>query len=176
MHLSKPLHRLVIIAASAASLIASQDIAAMHPQQSGVVALGSAKITEGYLSWSNTNFPPTDVLRGLVGTPSADPDSDGLPNLLEYALGSDPNHSRVEESIYLTREDDIWTFSFSTPISRPDVTYVFESSCDLVTWRPVIATQAIITGDTSTQFWIARIVAHGSEPIFIRVRVTLRPS
>jgi hypothetical protein len=43
-----------------------------------------------YTSWLNERFTSLDLANPLISGPGADPDSDGIPNLLEAALGSLP--------------------------------------------------------------------------------------
>ena len=45
---------------------------------------------DGYEAWQRHRFAPAEVANGAVSGEAADPDGDGVPNLLEYALGRDP--------------------------------------------------------------------------------------
>ncbi len=65
--------------------------------------------------------------------PDADPDGDGAPNLLEYALGSDPL-AAAEASPVLFQISDL-KFEISFPRLRHDLTYRVEASSDLVNWE-----------------------------------------
>ena len=49
----------------------------------------------GYDAWRAAHFTDADFLNDAVSGPAADPDGDGVPNLLEYALGLDSRHSDV---------------------------------------------------------------------------------
>lgn len=76
---------------------------------------------------------------GLAGESagrSADPDNDGLQNLIEFALGSSPTQSSTPGAV-LGRSGDFLTLSFSH-IADPDLTYFIEASETLSgAWTPV---------------------------------------
>lgn len=65
----------------------------------------------------------------------ADPDGDSIVNLIEYALGSDPNsHDPSTAPAF----DPASGFSFSIPSDPPaDLTYEIQISDDLASWRPL---------------------------------------
>lgn len=92
-----------------------------------------------YTAWTNQidwgNATPTAV---------ADPDGDGLNNLMEYALGRDPAQPDGTEAVTLGRSEDgeQLTLTFDR-IADPALTYVVEASSDLRNWSPVFAS----TGD-----------------------------
>ncbi len=46
--------------------------------------------TESYAAWSTLYFTPAERVAAATGGPAADPDRDGVPNLLEYAFNLDP--------------------------------------------------------------------------------------
>ena len=50
---------------------------------------GGAASPMTYSIWRFINFSPEDITAGLAAD-GADPDADGLPNLVEYTIGSDP--------------------------------------------------------------------------------------
>jgi hypothetical protein len=83
------------------------------------------------------------TLSGNDAAPEADPDNDGVANLLEYALARDPHTPdglgetlRVEA---VATDDDEGRIhleiTFVRPPGREDLRYVVEVSDDLVTWR-----------------------------------------
>lgn len=94
---------------------------------------GTLVIRDSYASWTAT--------RGVTSA-TADPDGDGLPNLMEYALGSDPEQRSPAPAV--TIQPDLastpvnrLTMTFSRPTGLPDVTYHVWASGDLTTWQEV---------------------------------------
>lgn len=94
----------------------------------------------GYTAWQEQNFPgETDP--SIIG-PSADVDGDGLPNLLEYVLGQNPNTagrdslpSVAVQSITVDETPaDYLTLTFTIPDSMTDMLYTVEVSDDLASW------------------------------------------
>ena len=72
----------------------------------------------------------------------ADPDRDGVSNLLEYAFGSDPRQAGERgDNILLTTSpfDDIPSFSFTyhKDLSREGIDYQVEISNDAMSWTPI---------------------------------------
>jgi hypothetical protein len=75
---------------------------------------------------------------GADSSPDADPDGDGLPNLAEYALGTDPLSATERPGF------EIMPLANSEPLSitfrrtaDPDLLYEVLASDDLVSWDPV---------------------------------------
>lgn len=116
--------------------------------------------TEDYQTWSAANS---------VGSENMDPDDDTLSNLLEFALGTDPNSPNELPS--LVRVGSEGTVSFTTHISRSGVTLEFQTSSDLETWtaRETVATKlsgsiqtrkfTVNLSDTPKTFWRLRALA-----------------
>ncbi len=83
-----------------------------------------------YSMWSDMN--------GGVGAPDGDLDGDGIPNLLEWALGLTPGASDpAPVEIGVVGVLPSATFKTLTPIP-PGLTYIIEKSLDLITWVPVV--------------------------------------
>ena len=71
--------------------------------------------------------------------PSDDPDGDGLPNLVEFFLGSLPGKNDAvargpRASITDTNGEDYLTFSFSQLLGQTEVTGLVEVSSNLTDW------------------------------------------
>jgi hypothetical protein len=71
---------------------------------------------------------------------TADPDADGLTNLLEYGLFSDPHVSSVAYLPSLTINSNHLQLSFRRNTSATDITYIVEARSDLATgsWAAVM--------------------------------------
>lgn len=63
---------------------------AMSGAPLGSPGSGDAHWAQAYRGWDNFHFSETDRENPLVSGSSADPDRDGRPNWMEYAMGSDP--------------------------------------------------------------------------------------
>jgi hypothetical protein len=99
---------------------------------------------------------------------TADPDADGRNNLLEYALGSSPTSADAPLTPQIVGTDLVLTFTLDP--RKTDLTYITESSTDLLTWTPVASTRvSAATDHTQTR---AAITPTGSTRKFLRLRVT----
>jgi hypothetical protein len=47
-------------------------------------------VTDTFASWSSRFFTPTELSNSQISGPTADPDADGVPNLLEFAFNLQP--------------------------------------------------------------------------------------
>jgi hypothetical protein len=120
------------------------------------------------------------ALSGASLTSAADPDNDGLSNLLEYAFGSSPIQSQ--------RHADVSSMSTTNGSNRDltlvhrrsksaAVTFSYESSANLTTWSPaspaVTVIQADADGDNLTEIVSAVLSTPSTEPRqFLRVKAT----
>jgi len=83
--------------------------------------------------WSRAHFTPAELADGSVSGDSADPDLDGSPNLMEYALGSSPKTSDGS-SFSLAMTNGMFTVSYPLSKSAVDVVLTPEWSTNLVAW------------------------------------------
>lgn len=88
-------------------------------------------------AWRRTHFGSTENVG--TGADAADPDGDGLSNLVEYALGTVPTSSGQGNGPVMTPKplvaSDRLKFVFSLPAEAPsDLTYRVRVSDDMITW------------------------------------------
>lgn len=70
--------------------------------------------------------------------PTADPDQDGIPNLLEYILGGNPNASDLAILPTLDASGANFVFTFTRRVeSVTDTIQFFEYGSDLANWNPI---------------------------------------
>ncbi len=90
----------------------------------------------GYELWTEAA-----MFTGESARESADPDGDGVVNLLEYALGLDPDTSDgFGQSVVVSPSvepgvEGALEIAFDRPDPRDDLRYVVEVSADLITWE-----------------------------------------
>jgi lysophospholipase L1-like esterase len=105
--------------------------------------MGFRKVVVGYESWTG-GFP------GLPDTGyDADPDGDGIVNLMEYVLGRDPAVRNSESVSAVEIENGMMLFSFErSDLSESDVNLFLQTSDDLVTWfdSPIGPHHALLSG------------------------------
>lgn len=128
-------------------------------------------------TWRLAEFGTTSTTGNLAD--NADYDNDGVENLIEYALGSDPtlgtgvNGSAVAPTALIGDADilltDRLTLSFSLQNPNPtDITYTVQATDDLGTWTSV----ASKTG-SGAWTWLgggtSRIVTSGTGPVSVKI-------
>jgi nitrous oxide reductase accessory protein NosL len=128
-----------------------------------------------YGSWTSNRVP--SLTPGYNDGPAADPDGDGISNLMEFALGGEPMISSQLELPVLSKSADGLLFQYDRNkfSITPATTQVVEYGNDLIGWTPVT-----IDTDTSGVVSIQRentydrvsvaIPTSGSK-IFVRLKV-----
>jgi hypothetical protein len=132
-------------------------------------------------SWRADRF---GHLAGGVDHPDAaleaDPDGDGIPNILEFALGGDPliPNTAALPAMSMVSHDNTPHLRLSVPRNpeATDLIFTVEVSADLITWSHTEGTDIVTTEDTPTILIVEDAVpmTPGS-PRFIRLRVELTP-
>lgn len=112
----------------------SYDVVVSNDYGSTTSGTVSLTVQTPYAAWIAA-YPS---LTGNAALSSSDPDGDGIPNLLEYGLSSNP--TVMDATVYAPTADidnDRLRLSFCANASRADITYTVQASGDLATWSDI---------------------------------------
>jgi sugar lactone lactonase YvrE len=124
-------------------------------------------LTQG---WRQTHFGST--ANSGSAADGADPDRDGLPNLLEYALNLSPNAaSRATAAVQAAGGNLEYTYSRGTAAFNGGTTYQVEWSDDLTLWFTTGVVESLISDDGTQQQVKATLPAGSGGRRFVRLRV-----
>jgi hypothetical protein len=116
------------------------------------VVLAPTSALTALQTWRQTYFGTT----ANTGTAAdlADPDADGINNLLEYALGGDPlvNSPTILPAVSLDTSTSDLKLQLTFVRSRTDVTYVVQGSSDLATWADLATNPGTVSATTPVVF------------------------
>ncbi len=90
-----------------------------------------------YESWKYTHFT-TNANNAAISGDLADPDGDHIPNLLEYALASDPNTSGTEGNLTAAIVNNQLQLYFRRNISATNLTYIVQTGDTIGHWTPLM--------------------------------------
>lgn len=130
-------------------------------------AFTTLTLTQG---WRQTHFG--SPANSGSAADAADPDQDGLPNLLEYALNLPPNAaSRVPAHVQEAGGNLEYTYTRSTAAYNGGTTFQVEWSDDLTTWFTTGVVESLISDDGTQQQVKATLPAGSGGRRFVRMRV-----
>ena len=127
-----------------------------------------ANAPESLEAWRTRCFSPEQIAVGLAAD-DADPDGDGLVNVAEYALGTDP--LVFTPPLTAVKSESGLVLTFTRPRGLPDVLYAAESSEDLIHWNPCPLIM-IADGPLQTMQATAPLTLGNPARRFISLRVT----
>ncbi|MEK0450986.1 MAG: hypothetical protein RL088_3254 [Verrucomicrobiota bacterium] len=92
-----------------------------------------------YTSWKNLSFDPADAADNSISGLTADPDLDGIPNLIEYGLGGNPLFNDralllLQPTISNSGGTDYLTYQYRTNAGASDATITPQVSSNLTNW------------------------------------------
>ncbi len=130
----------------------------------GIVTIGILTAIE---TWRQDHFGTSE--NAGAAADSADPDADGMPNALEYALGADPLDANSTGRPVLGRDGQRLTLTFLR--AQSGLTYIVEAGDDLARWSPLAVNPGTV-GSNVTVTDPVEIGTPGVPARFLRLRVT----
>ncbi len=109
---------------------------------------------------------------GVIGRSHTD--GDGIPNLLEYALGSDPRSADSAATVLAPTAGSA-TLTYRRRVDAPDIVYVVEASSDMIHWSPggvSIEEVSVMPADILFDQVTVRILS-SQAALFLRLRIEL---
>ncbi|MEI6035476.1 MAG: hypothetical protein WCS65_14500, partial [Verrucomicrobiae bacterium] len=98
------------------------------------------------------------------------PGTDGIPNLLRYALNLPDVVTGQQGMPAVTAEGGNVTFTYEVDTAKSDITCTPESSTDLVSWSPA-DTRAKLSASGTLETWKASIALGANNRAFFRLKV-----
>jgi hypothetical protein len=127
--------------------------------------------------WVNQVFTPVEQADPAISGHDADPDGDGISNLLEYAFNLAPTTANASGLPVVGRlaegGSSYLTVSYTRLKLASDLAYIVEASPDLVTWTSLTPVVVSVTDHGDTEAVVTRdsVATEGSARRFLRVRV-----
>jgi len=134
-------------------------------------------IKSQYEAWQESAFTAAELADSTISGDNADPNRDGIPNLMEYALGLAPKSSssqgRPSTSWQVVAGKHYLTLTFTDLSNLTDITYGVEASSDMQTWQTGSAAAVRMDNATTNQAVYRDLTAIEDAPRrFMRLRVT----
>ena len=141
----------------------------------GVLMMGLGNLSiPPIVQWRQQYFGNYMATTGTAGD-SDNPTSDGIPNLLKYAFGLDPTMVETTGLPVVTSSTGYLQVSFNRIMADTDITYVVETSNDMIHWVYCSNYSAAggdnpIYGDT---YEVSNVLTNGVEAIVVSDTVLL---
>ncbi len=127
-----------------------------------------------YGDWAVRQFTDAQLADPAFGTPAADPDHDGVPNLAEFALGGNPlSPDGSLLALQSAASASAFTLTFRERKNLDEVQYRFETSTNLVTWTEVTPSSLVTVGNLPDVYLRAAVFPIQPQVSFFRLRFLL---
>ncbi len=126
-----------------------------------------------YATFRTQYFTSGEQLDALISGPAADPDGDGLNNLLEYATARHPRQPDAPSTATAGLSGSYLTLTYDRRLDTSDLTYTVQASDDLLAWStPASIEQLSVTPLSAT---LERVTVRNAAPTaprrFLRLQV-----
>ena len=133
------------------------------PSQAAVVTIQD----KPFDAWRFAHFTSLELANSAISGETADPDGDGIPNLIEYALNFNPKSPNLLSAM-MENLGGYLAISIPKNPAATDITWNAETTGDLKSWTP-----AVITTNTSTTFEARdTVLRSAASKRFIRLQIT----
>ncbi|MBN8459539.1 MAG: fibronectin type III domain-containing protein [Verrucomicrobia bacterium] len=136
-----------------------------------------------YAKWKHANFTAAELADAQISGDTADPDHDGVRNLMEFALGGLPGSADTsvlpEASFMTVGSNRHLTFTYKRPVAPSALTVTPEVSADLLSWDGA-ASKFVTVSTGAPSGGHEEVVARLADPVtaspcFVRLKVTTTP-
>ncbi len=156
-------------------------VSATNGAGTGSTTLELTVTGQDYAAWVALSFPVGEQADVLKAGPAADADGDGVPNLLEFVLGSDPKLSgpNLLPAAAVSIDGTALEFNFQRKTMASETTQIVEFTDSLLnSWLPVTdgvegmtLSVTLLDEETETETVEASVPVMGEGKVFVRLRV-----
>lgn len=133
----------------------------------------SFTVAPSFASWQRAFFSAPELANTALSGPNASYATDGLPNLVKYALGLNPTQSSNLASVSaVSTSASEWIFTYTRPETVTDLTYTVEYSLDLVNWSSVGVIHELVVRTGGQETWRGFVPLGVGTNVYFRLRVT----
>lgn len=133
-------------------------------------------VTTTFTLWQQAKFTASELADSAISGPNADPDQDGIVNLLEYAFGLEPKIPETNAAPAAVITNGYFTLTYNQYKAATDLTFTVEVSNDLVIWNsgPAYFTtvQTIDNGPTQTVTVRETSLVSSASQRFVRLKLS----
>ena len=122
-------------------------------------------------SWKDKNFTVSEQLNSAVSGDLADPNHNGIPNLLEYAMDGDPKGTSTTRPT-VSNGPGYVSINYRRSNSASDVTITVQESLNMVNWTTALVSEEILSDDGNAQMVKAKVGLGSETKKFLRLQVT----
>jgi hypothetical protein len=144
----------------------------------GTTAGVALTLNVSYAAWAATVFTAAQLADPSVSGSAADPDQDGIPNLLEYAFNLNPlaaDRTGLPVVGTIAADGGLYlTITYTQLILSGDLAYTVEASTDMVAWSTItpVPVSSTTSGSAQTVTVHDPVALAAGSSRFLRVVVT----